>query len=191
MNAPIAKKKNGAVYDISKSNPATAGPSILPIENPESSLAKALLLDSIELISATHPPDEGLVALPKIPFSSLADTNNRNKKVPVNKPLCPNEIVKLKSIKEIAKPERPTMTIFFRPIESLNDPHIGLKIIQANAEVAKIDPIWISFRPRSRAIGGIVIKTIDCPAPTHNKPAASTQIVLGSFSSDLLICNYE
>ena len=83
------------------------------------------------------------------------------------------------------------MTIFFRPIESLNDPHIGLKIIQANAEVAKIDPIWISFKPRSLAIGGIVIKTIDCPAPTHNKPAASTQIVLGSFSSDLLICNYE
>ena len=51
------------------------------------------------------------------------------------------EIVKLKSTKEIAKPERPTITIFFRPIESLNDPHIGLRIIQANAEVAKIEPI--------------------------------------------------
>ena len=68
---------------------------------------------------------------------------------------------KLKSIKEIAKPESPTITIFFLPIESLNDPHIGLRIIQAKAEVAKIEPIWISFKPRSRAIGGIVIKTID------------------------------
>jgi hypothetical protein len=76
-----------------------------------------------------------------MPFNSLAQTNKINKKVPVNKPLCPSEIVKLKSIKEIAKPERPTITIFFRPIESLNDPHIGLRIIQASAEVAKIEPI--------------------------------------------------
>ena len=49
-----------------------AGPKILPMEKPESRRAKALLRESIELISATQPPEEGLVALPKIPFKSLA-----------------------------------------------------------------------------------------------------------------------
>ena len=84
--APAAKKKNGAVYEISRSIPAIAGPKIRPIEKPESSLAKALLRDSIELMSAIQPPDEGLVALPKIPFSNLADINKNNNTYPVRNP---------------------------------------------------------------------------------------------------------
>ena len=118
-----------------------AGPKILPMEKPESRRAKALLRESIELISATQPPEEGLVALPKIPFKSLAAINKKNNKAPVSSPFWPNEIVKLKSINEIANPNRPTITIFFRPIRSLSFPHTGLKIIQATAEVANIEPI--------------------------------------------------
>ena len=53
-----------------------AGPKILPMEKPESRRAKALLRESIELISATQPPEEGLVALQKY-YSSLAAINKR------------------------------------------------------------------------------------------------------------------
>ena len=49
--------------------------------------------------------------------------------------------MKLKSIKDIANPNKPTVTTFFLPIESLNFPQTGLKIIHATADVAKIDPI--------------------------------------------------
>ena len=83
MKAPAAKKKKGAVYETSNSSPARAGPNILPIENPESRRAKALLLELIELISATQPPDDGLVALPKIPLSTLAETSKKNNRLPV------------------------------------------------------------------------------------------------------------
>ena len=40
-------------------------------------------------------------------------------------------------------------------------------------------------------MGGIVIKTIVWPAPTHKSPAARIQIVLGNFSKDLFIRYYE
>ena len=63
----------------------------------------------------------------------------------------------------------------------------GLKSIQKKAEVANIDPICISVKPKSLAKGGIVIKITDCPAPTHNKPAAKIQMVLGNLLISLLI----
>ena len=59
---------------------------LLTLENPESSLAKALLLSSIEDISAIQPPDAGLVALPNKPFNTLAETNKINSIKPVNFP---------------------------------------------------------------------------------------------------------
>ena len=56
------------------------------MEKPESNLAKALLLSSMEEISAIHPPDAGLVALPNIPFNNLAATNKANSIRPVSFP---------------------------------------------------------------------------------------------------------
>ena len=76
----------GLCTKSARSIPAIAGPKIRPIEKPESSLAKALLRDSIELMSAIQPPEEGLVALPKIPFSNLADINKNNNTYPVRNP---------------------------------------------------------------------------------------------------------
>ena len=53
-------------------------------------------------MSAIHPPEAGLVALPNNPFKTLAATNNIKRIRPVNFPAWPTEIVKLKRIKEIA-----------------------------------------------------------------------------------------
>ena len=53
------------------------------------------------------------------------------------------------------------ITILFLPTESLNDPQTGLKIIHASADVANIEPISISFKPKSLATGGMVINTND------------------------------
>ena len=92
-------------------------------------------------MSATQPPDEGLVALPNMPFNIRAEISRIKRRLPVSKPLCPREMVKLNRTKETAKPSKPITTILFLPTESLNDPHIGLNIIHARADVANIEPI--------------------------------------------------
>ena len=102
--------------------PAIAGPIILPKEKPESKRAKALLLSLAFVISAIQAPEAGLVALPKIPLITLARINKKNRAPPVITDFCPNEIVLLKRIKDIAKPTRPIIITLFLPIWSLSLP---------------------------------------------------------------------
>ena len=73
-------------------------------------------------MSATHAPEDGLVALPNIPLISLAAIKRAKSTLPCKTPFWPSEIVKLNKISEIANPIKPVITIFFLPILSLSFP---------------------------------------------------------------------
>ena len=91
----------------------------------------------------------------------ITSTSSKNKRVPANEPDIPKSITVEKRIRERAQPIKPTITIFFLPTVSLIEPHRGLAIIQARAEIPKIDPICCSVKPKSLPKGGIVRNTTD------------------------------
>ena len=98
------------------------GPIILPAENPESNLANALLLSSIEVISAIQPPQAGLVALPNKPLIVLDKMSKINSNNPEIYPEFPKDIHTLKRHRDIANPNKPINTTLFLPTESLRLP---------------------------------------------------------------------
>ena len=59
---------------------------------------------------------------------------------------------------------------FFYHICHLLSPKTALVNAHATAEIAKIDEVWISVKPKSLAKGGTKTKTKDWPSPTVNRP---------------------
>ena len=56
-----------------------------------------------------------------------------------------------------------------RPQTSLRRPHIGLTNTHRLAEVAKMVDTWNGEMPISRAAGGRMENSIDCPRPTQTR----------------------
>ena len=121
-------------------SPTATGPRTTPNCQPASNLANPDVLFVVSVISAILPPAEGLTALPKSPFMSLAaisKTNNKENEIGYS---CANLIIAAKRNKDIAKPKIPSIKTLLLPMRSLNLPQKGLKKIQANAEIEKIKP---------------------------------------------------
>ena len=74
------------------------------------------------------------------------------------------------AINEIPYPSNPRIAIFLLPYLSLALPQKALVNAHATAEIAKIDEVWISVKPKSLAKGGTKTKTKDWPSPTVNRP---------------------
>ena len=60
-----------------------------------------------------------------------------------------------------------------RPVTSLRRPHIGLRKTQIDAETAKMVDTWNGLMPISRAAGGRMENSIDCPMPTQTRQVNS------------------
>lgn len=61
-----------------------------------------------------------------------------------------------------------------RPATSLRLPHAGLTNTHSDAEVAKISDTWNGEMPISRAAGGRIENSIDCPMPIEIRQAKSS-----------------
>src|SRR4051812_9073797 len=60
-----------------------------------------------------------------------------------------------------------------RPAPSLRRPQAGLTNTHSDAEVAKMVETWNGVMPISRAAGGRIENSIDCPMPTETRQAKS------------------
>ncbi len=73
------------------------------------------------------------------------------------------------------------IAIFLRPYRSDALPQDALVTAQAIAEIAKIEDVSITERPRSLAKGGTNTKANDWPRPTENKPNFNQPVGLDNF----------
>ena len=84
MQRPNKLKKikgiNKLLPDSSMINPTATGPRTTPNCQPASNLANPDVLFVVSVISAILPPAEGLTALPRRPFISLAPISKTNNK---------------------------------------------------------------------------------------------------------------
>ena len=142
-------------------NPPNRGPATVPNKKLDSSLANLSVLFSLEVTSATYAKDAGLVADPMRPFISLPNIKAGNKRDKFNKFLSARKSGVIKAINETEYPRRPKIAIFRLPYRSLALPQNALVVAQANAEIANIDEVCISVKPRSLARGGTSTKTKD------------------------------
>ena len=151
-------------------NPPNKGPATVPNKKLDSSLANLSVLFSFEVTSATYAKDAGLVADPIRPFISLPNIKAGNKRDMFNKFLSARKRGVINAINETEYPRRPKIAILRLPYRSLALPQNALVVAQASAEIANIDDVCISVKPRSRASGGTSTKTKDWPRPTVNRP---------------------
>ena len=74
------------------------------------------------------------------------------------------------AIKDIEYPTSPRIAIFLLPYLSLVLPQNALVVAHAKADIAKIEEVCISLKPKSLARGGTRTKTNDWPRPTVKRP---------------------
>ena len=115
----------------------------------------------MDVVSATYANEAGLVAEPTRPFISLPRINAGNKKVICSILRSTKNKGVIKAIKDIAYPSKPNIATFLLPYLSLVLPQNALVEAHAKADIAKIDDVCISDKPRSRANGGTKTNTND------------------------------
>ncbi|EJP71957.1 MAG: hypothetical protein NT01SARS_0442 [SAR86 cluster bacterium SAR86A] len=116
---------------------------------------------SFEVISAIYAKDAGLVADPTRPFINLPSTRAGNSKVTLSKFFCAKKRGVINAIKDIEYPTSPRIAIFLLPYLSLVLPQNALVVAHAKADIAKIEEVCISLKPKSLARGGTRTKTND------------------------------
>ena len=84
-------------------NPTATGPKTTPNCQPASNLANPDVLFDVSVISAILPPADGLTALPRRPFISLAPISNINSRENEIGKSCANLIIAAKRNKEMAQ----------------------------------------------------------------------------------------
>ena len=115
------------------------------------------------------------MAEPIRPFINLPNTKAGKSNVTFNKFFSAKKSGVISAINETEYPMSPKIAMFLLPYLSLVLPQNALVDAQARAEIANIEEVWISERPRSLARGGTKTNTKDWPKPTVKRPNLSQE----------------